>query len=62
MDKLFNIADHMVEDILNTLDDEILDEVTEDYDHPMVLTSRFDQVLARLGLLPEVERLMEDLK
>jgi hypothetical protein len=42
---LDNIADAMVEDILNTPGDELLREVEEDYGDPLALAKVFDQIL-----------------
>jgi len=46
-DALFNLADAMAEDILNTPDDEVLREVKEDYGDPHALARKFDQILER---------------
>jgi hypothetical protein len=46
-DALFNLADAMAEDILNTPDDEVLREVEEDYGDPRALANKFDQNLER---------------
>jgi hypothetical protein len=46
-DALFNLADAMAEDILNTPDDEVLHEVQEDYGDPRALANEFDQILER---------------
>ena len=46
-DALFNLADAMAEDILNTPDDEVLREVEEDFGDPRALANRFDQILER---------------
>jgi hypothetical protein len=46
-DALFNLADAMAEDILNTPDDEVLREVEEDFGDPRALANKFDQILER---------------
>ena len=46
-DALFNLADAMAEDILNTPDDEVLREVQEDYGDAHALANKFDQILER---------------
>jgi hypothetical protein len=46
-DALFNLADAMAEDILNTPDDEVLREVKEDFGDPRALANKFDQILER---------------
>jgi len=46
-DALYNLADALTEDILNTPDDELLREVQEDYGDPRALANKFDQILGR---------------
>ena len=46
-DALFNLADAMAEDILNTPDDEVLREVEEDFGDPRALANKFDLILER---------------
>ena len=46
-DALDNLANAMIEDILNTPDDELLREVAEDYGDPRALANKFDQILER---------------
>ena len=46
-DAMMNLADAMVEDILNAPDDELLREVEEDYGDPLYLSKKFDEILAR---------------
>ena len=46
-DALFNLADALTEDILNTPDDELLREVEEDYGDRRALANKFDQILER---------------
>ena len=46
-DALDNLADALIEDILNTPGDELLREVEEDYGDPRALANKFDQILER---------------
>jgi hypothetical protein len=46
-DALFNLADALTEDILNTPDDDLLREVEEDYGDPRALANKFDEILER---------------
>jgi hypothetical protein len=46
-DALDNLADALIEDILNTPDDELLREVEEDYGDPRALANKFDRILER---------------
>jgi hypothetical protein len=47
-DALDNIADAMVEDILNTPGEDLLREVEEDYGDPLALAKQFELILQRI--------------